>query len=607
MAKEKWFIRTKGADFQAWARELGVDPVVARVIRNRDNKTLEEARAFLRGEVSDCHSPWEMKDMDQAVSGLMDSLQREERIRVIGDYDVDGICSTFILTKGIRKLRGRVDYAIPHRIHDGYGLNEQLIQAAHEEGVNLIVTCDNGIAAREPIERANELGMRVIVTDHHEVPFVAEGDARREALPPALAVVDPKREGETYPFSGICGAVVAFKLMQAVLDKLEKGSGNAMLPSSGHGLEAHAGELREFLEEAVEFAALATVCDVMELKDENRILVREGLRRMRDSRNQGLRALINVCGIARDTLSAYHFGFILGPCLNATGRLDTAQKAMELLFSGEYEHAIGIARELKDLNDSRKNMTAQGVSLAEQAIREKGLDKDKVLVLYLPEVHESLAGLIAGRIKEQYGRPVFVMTKGEEGVKGSGRSIEQYHMYEALTEVSELLTKFGGHKMAAGFSLEEENVESFRRELNAKCTLREEDFIPNVYIDMEMPIAYPDAALARQLEALEPYGFGNPKPLFVQRDLLFLSGKRLGKEGRFGRFEVRTPDGARRSLVYFGDVNAFLADWEAKFGRGSGARLLEGREAHSLHVVYQIALNEYRGETELQLQMKHYQ
>lgn len=591
---EKWFVKTKGADFKAWAEALGVDPVVARIIRNREVQTLEEAKAFLQGSLEDCHSPWKLKDMDLAVEHLLNAVAQGKKIRVIGDYDVDGICSSYILTKGIGMIGGDVDVAIPHRIHDGYGLNEQLIEKAALDGIRLIVTCDNGISASEQIAHARELGLDVIVTDHHEVPYEMVGEQKTERLPAALAVVDPKRADDTYPFSGICGAVVALKFMQAVEERLRERSMDAK--TLGQGLE----EFREF-------AALATVCDVMELKDENRIIVREGLQRMQHSRNQGLKALLNVCAIPAENLSAYHFGFVLGPCLNATGRLDTAQKALELLQSQDEYTAVTTARELKNLNDSRKNLTLEGVELARQEIAHQGMEQDKVLVVYLPEVHESLAGIIAGRIREAYGHPTFILTKGEDGVKGSGRSIDQYSMYEALVGVRDLLTKFGGHKLAAGLSLPEENVGELRTRLNQQCKLEADDFLPRVYIDMEMPISYPTLQLTQQIERLEPFGMGNARPLFVQRNVCFVSGSKMGKEGRFGRFQVRDPEGMRHAMVFFGEMSAFLAYLDHKYGEGSGEQLLAGKKEFMLHVVYQIAVNVYMGRREVQLQMKYYQ
>lgn len=596
---EKWFVYAKKADFKAWAERLGVAPVVARIIRNRDVTSEEEAVRFLNGTLKDCHSPWLLKDAELAVDGVLSAVKNGKRIRVIGDYDVDGICSAYILTKGISLLGGCVDTAIPHRIHDGYGLNDNLIREAKQDGIELIVTCDNGIAAASQVELAKSLGLDVIVTDHHEVPFEITDGVRKEILPKALAVVDPKREEDSYPFPGICGGALAYKLMLAVAERLEKD-----LAMAG---QFQAGSFLPAMEEFLEFAAFATVCDVMELKDENRILVKEGLQRLRNSKNLGIRALTVANGIDGRSLTAYHLGFVLGPCLNATGRLDTATRALELLNARDGVEAAKVARDLKELNDSRKNLTLQGIDLAVKTIREEGLSGDKVLVVYLPEVHESLAGIIAGRIREQYGRPAFLLTKGEEGVKGSGRSVEKYDMYAALTEVGDLLTKFGGHKMAAGLSLEEEKVGELRRRLNEKCQLTEEDFVPVLHIDAEMPMEYADLTLARQLEALEPFGVGNPKPLFVQRDVTFLSGSRMGKEGKYGRFQVRVPSGTRFTVIFFGDVDAFRNFLDVKYGMGSADRLFAGQGAYSVTVAYQIGIHTYQGKEDLQVLMKSYQ
>lgn len=591
---EKWLIYAKKADFQAWAKALNVDPVVARVIRNRDVTDLKEAERFLRGTLQDCHSPYLLKDMDRAVEGLLRSVRDGKKIRVIGDYDVDGISSSYVLYRGFTLLGAKVDVAIPHRIRDGYGLNENLIREAASDGVGLIVTCDNGISASEQILLAGELGLEVIVTDHHEVPFVMEGEQRREILPQALAVVDPKREDDEYPFSGICGGVVAYKYVQAILERLQSEK------------DDRADKLGAVMDELLEFAALATVCDIMELKDENRILVREGLRRMRNSGNRGLRALMEVNGLDKNAISAYHLGFVIGPCLNATGRLDTARRALDLLESHSEAEAVSMARDLKELNDSRKNLTLQGVELAQKYVAENQLTEDKVLVIYLPEIHESLAGIIAGRIREQYGRPTFVLTKGEEGVKGSGRSIEHYDMYEALTLTKHFLTKYGGHKMAAGLSMEEKDVESFRREVNANCKLSEEDFVPCLHVDAAMPMEYATEDLAGQLEALEPFGVGNPKPVFAQKNVEFLSVSRMGKNGQYGRFQVLTPSGKRISLTYFGELDTFVKWLDETFGMGSSEELFKGRGHFRISVAYQLGMNSFRGRSEMQFLMKSY-
>ncbi len=590
---EKWYVAAKRADFNKWAEEFGISPVLARILRNRELTEETEIRKFLWGTLQDCYSPWLLKDMDKAVELILEAVAEGCHIRVIGDYDVDGICSSYILTKGLQLVGAKADTAIPHRIHDGYGLNEHLIEEARADGVGMIVTCDNGIAAAPQIELADSYGIRVIVTDHHEVPFRLEKNAdgeevRREQLPPALAVIDPKQEQCGYPFPGICGGVVAYKLIGAIREK----TGNA--------------QLGEAMEELLEFAALATVCDVMELKDENRILVREGLKRMKNSRNPGLRALMEVNQIEPARLNAYHLGFVIGPCLNATGRLDTAERGLELLQSRTKVEAMSAARELKELNDSRKNLTLKGVEEAESYIAEHGTTKDKVMIIFLPEVHESLAGIIAGRIRERYNHPVFILTRGEEGVKGSGRSIEGYHMYDAMTGVKQYFTKFGGHAMAAGLSMKEEDIESLRRDINAECTLEEEDFAVRVHIDVPMPLDYGTEELADELELLEPFGVGNPKPLFAQKELLFLSGVRMGANRTCARYTVRTPDGAVRQLVYFGDLERFGAFLDEKYGTGSGEALYAGGVQFRLSVVYQLGKNTYRGQTQLQYIMQNY-
>lgn len=626
---EKWYVAAKKADFEAWGRELGVSPVLARILRNRDLTEEGQARKFLYGTLEDCYSPWLLKDMDKAVDGILGAVAEGLSIRVIGDYDVDGICSSYILSKGLQLLGARVDTAIPHRIHDGYGLNDNLIEEAARDGIGMIVTCDNGIAAAAQIELAGSYGMRVIVTDHHEVPFAVEKqgeeEIRKELLPLALAVIDPKQEQCGYPFPSICGGVVAFKLVEALAERVcgspgaaggGLGADNGSPGASGGGLGAGGsfgaagGGVKEgigaCMEEFLEFAALATVCDVMELKDENRILVKEGLKRLRHTRNQGLRALMEVNGIEPEKLSAYHLGFVLGPCLNATGRLDTARRALELLQSGTKAEAMSAARELKDLNDSRKSLTLKGVEQAESYIREHGMGQDKVMVIFLPEVHESLAGIIAGRVRERHGHPVFILTRGEEGVKGSGRSVEGYHMYEAMTQVKHYFTRFGGHAMAAGLSMKEEDIEPFREELNRNCRLREEDFIPRVHIDVPMPLVYGDEGLAGELELLEPFGVGNPKPLFAQKELVFQAGVRMGANKSCARFRVKTPEGAVKQLVYFGDLERFDLFLDERFGSGSAGRLYGGNGDFPVSVAYQLGKNTYRGRTELQYVMQHY-
>lgn len=586
---EKWFVAAKKADFEGWARAFHISPVVARVLRNRDLTDEEQVRRFLYGTLEDCHSPWLLKDMDRAVALILKGVEQGDYFRVIGDYDVDGICSSYILTKGLQILGAKADTAIPHRIHDGYGLNDHLIEKAAEDGVGIIVTCDNGIAAAPQIELAQSLGMRVIVTDHHEVPFVfSEDGERRELPPPAQAVIDPKQESCSYPYPGICGGAVAYKLVQALAEQ--------------SGSEELAGAMEEFLE----FAALATVCDVMELRDENHILVKEGLRRLKNTRNPGLKALMEVNSLHMEQLNSYHLGFVIGPCLNATGRLDTAKRALELLQSSTMSGAMNAAKELKELNDSRKNLTLQGVAQAEEYILTYGIQQDKVMVIFLPQVHESLAGIIAGRVRERYDRPVFLLTRGEEGVKGSGRSVEGYHMYEAMTAVGQYFTKFGGHAMAAGLSMREEDIEPLRQALNRNCQMTEEDFIPKVHIDVPMPLDYAGEELADQLEFLGPFGVGNPKPLFAQKDLSFLTGYLMGANKNVARYRVKTPEGNIRQLVFFGDVGGFDRFLDEKYGPGSAESLYAGDASLKVSVAYQLGKNIYKGKTELQYVMQHY-
>lgn len=610
---EKWFVTAKKADFYGWAKTFEISPVLARIIRNRDITEEAQVKKFLYGTQKDCYSPFLLKDMEKAADFLLQKIKENALIRVIGDYDVDGICSSYILTKGLRVLGALVDTAIPHRIYDGYGLNEHLIEEARKDGVEVILTCDNGIAAAPQIQMAIDYGIAVIVTDHHEVPFIETANGKKEILPPAYAIVDPKQKECSYPFKSICGGVVAYKLVQALWEKTKSK------------------ELAEVLEEMLELAALATVCDVMELKDENRILVKEGLKRLQQTKNIGLGALMEVNKINPEKLTAYHLGFVIGPCLNATGRLDSAKRALELLESTNQEEAIRAAEELKSLNDSRKSLTLAGVEQAEEYIQQKGIDKDKVMIVYLPEVHESLAGIIAGRIREKYNHPVFVLTKSEDGVKGSGRSMEAYHMYEHMTAVSSFFSKFGGHKLAAGLSLAfpkeqtieekqqedrlnginsldriEERIEQFREALNKGCELTEEDFIPKVHIDVAMPLSYADIDLAKSMELLEPYGVGNPKPLFAEKNLHFIRGYKMGAKQNFARFYVCTQENIEKEVVFFGDLEKFVMFLDKKYGSGSADKLFMESCDYLISITYQLGINTFHGRENLQFIMQNY-
>lgn len=605
-------VSAKKADFAKIAETFQIDPVIARIIRNRDIVGDEEIDLFLHGTLENLHEPRLLYDMEKAVAFMLSKITEGASVRIIGDYDIDGVCAAYILLRGLRFCGAKVDTVIPHRIRDGYGLNDHLIEEAHQDGVDTIITCDNGIAAAEQIVYAKELGMSVIVTDHHEVPYeVTEDGKRKEILPPAEAVIDPKQERCEYPFDGICGAVVAYKFVQVLTEEAlrqmprlaEAGAGQA---ERGNAKNMEAAR-RDLLAELLEFAAFATVGDVMELRDENRILVKYGLRQIAHTKNLGLKALLEVNGLQDKPLSAYHIGFVLGPCLNATGRLDTAKKALQMFESRDFAQAVTIAGELKELNDSRKEMTRQGAEQAAAMIESGPLKNDRVLVVYLPDCHESLAGIIAGRIKEKYHKPVFVLTKGEEGVKGSGRSIETYHMYEELTLCRHLFTRYGGHKMAAGLSMPEENIEELRQTLNRNCRLSDEDFIEKILIDVPMPLSYIRMDFVRQLQVLEPFGNGNPKPVFARKNIHILHGRILGKNENVGKYRIQDEEGNLFEMIYFGDLSKWHAFLEEAFGKKEREKLYhEGSREIVIQMVYYPDINVYQGKESLQIVMQDY-
>lgn len=570
---ERWVVAAKRADFQAIAEKFRIDPVIARLIRNRDVVGDEQIREYLYGGLEELHDPMLMKDMGKAGEILEKKIREGKWIRIIGDYDIDGIMSTYILLTGLRRLGAKVDIRIPDRIVDGYGLNENLVRQAKEDGADTILTCDNGIAALDQIRLAKELGMTVVVTDHHEIPYEdLEDGARAYHVPEADAVVNPKQKDCGYPFKGLCGGAVAWKLIQVMLKRF------------GHSEE----ESFDWLE----FAAIATVGDVMDLQGENRILVKEGLKRLHRTGNLGLQELIRVQGLEPDQVSAYHIGFVIGPCLNASGRLDTAERSLALLLAEKREEAARLAGDLKALNESRKEMTRQGEEKAVRLVEGSDLKYDKVLVVYLPECHESLAGIIAGRLREHFHKPSIVLTRSEDGVKGSGRSIEAYSMYEELCKCRELFTKFGGHPMAAGLSMAgEEQVEILREKLNRLSTLTEEDFVEKVTIDVPMPVSYITKRLISQIQLLEPFGKGNTKPLFAQKDLTVLSCRIFGKNRNVAKLQVQDPGGYRMDAVYFGDAETF-----AKFAR----------EHPVLSLTYYPTVNVWNGRENLQITIQNY-
>lgn len=591
----KWMVAAKRADFNAISAKYNISPVLARIIRNRDVVEDKDIQKFLYGTRKDMYSPYMLKDMAKAVDILMNKISQGKHIRIIGDYDIDGICSTYILYKGLSSCGANVDTAIPHRIKDGYGLNDNLIQEAYDAGADTILTCDNGIAAFSQIEFAKTLGMTVIVTDHHEVPYEEDENGRHYNVPMAAAVIDPKQEDCEYPFPEICGAVVAYKLILALVSKMENTTWESVMESE-LGLEL------------LEMSAFATIGDVMELKDENRIIVKNGLELMANTRNLGLKALMDVNSIEPANVKPYTIGFVLGPCLNATGRLDTALNALELFKTKSMYEAAMLAGDLKAMNDSRKELTLKGVEEAVYKIENTDIKNDKVIVVYLPDVHESLAGIIAGRIREKYTKPTFVLTRAEDGVKGSGRSIDAFHMYDEMTKCKELFTKYGGHKLAAGLSLEEKNVDILRKTLNANCNLTEEDFVEKVLIDVPMPMDYVSFDFIDELDILEPFGNGNPKPQFAQKNIVFKSGRILGANKNVAKYSVENESGKKFEMIYFGDIEALNEYMILKFGQNRVENLYRGYgDSIQLSVVYYPDINEYKGNTSIQMVMKYYQ
>lgn len=566
MAEEIWMVQTKKADFSGISKQFGIDPVTARIIRNRGIEGEEELHRYLRGTLKELYNPRLMKDMEKAAGILKEKIADKKKIRIVGDYDIDGVCSTYILYQAFLRLGALVDYDIPDRIRDGYGINESIIRKAAEQGIDTILTCDNGISAFAQIELAKQKGMTVIITDHHEVP---ENEGR-EVIPPADAVIDPKQAGCSYPFPEICGAVVAWKLVQVLFEEC--------------------GVPEAEWEALLEFAAIATVGDVMRLQNENRIIVKYGLKRMEGTASMGLRKLAEKNNLELSQITAYHIGFVIGPCLNAGGRLQTAKLALSLLLSQDEEESDRLATELKELNDMRKDMTEQGTEAAKQIV-DTYYSGDRVLVVYLPDCHESLAGIIAGRLRERYQKPSIVLTRGEEAVKGSGRSIESYHMFQKLSEVKELMLKFGGHPMAAGLSLPEENIDEFRKRLNDNSGLCEEDFKVKVWIDVPMPVDYMTEKLIKELRRLEPFGQGNEKPLFAQKNLRVRSARVIGRNRNVVRLTLEEDNGFAMEAIYFGDGIAFEEE-------RNGRRLMD--------IVYYPEVNEYNGNKNLQAVIRRY-
>ena len=585
MKEKRWMVSARKADFNKIAKACGISPVLARLIRNRGAIGVDETRQFLMGNLEDLRDPALLPDVQTGAEILRKAILGGNRIRIIGDYDVDGICASYILWHTITSLGGSADAVLPERVRDGYGINERLVRDAAAQEVDLIVTCDNGIAAAGPLQLAVDLGMTVVVTDHHEVPYTTgENGEKTHRLPPGEAVINPKRtdpeSGEPYyPFPEICGAVVAYKLCQVLCKTM--------------GTEAD-GDL-------LSFAALATVCDVMPLLDENRVIVREGLRQAARTSNCGLKALLEVTGLWGEALTVYYAGFVVGPCLNATGRLGSAEKGLALFQERDPEKALYLAQELKDLNDSRKSMTVQGVENARQQILERHMEQEKVLVLYLEDCHESLAGIIAGRLKETFQRPAFVLTRTESGLlKGSGRSIEQYDMYAEMNACSDLLEKFGGHKMAGGLTLRPGNLEAFHDRLQENCVLTEDDFVETLHVDMELPPHFLDLKLTRELEKLEPCGTENPRPIFVTRNIMMCGARVFGRNRNVIKINALDKAGRRLELIRFDGEDSFCGAVAEKCGPAALQRLMRGNGDVVIDMVYYPSINTWNGRESMQ-------
>jgi single-stranded-DNA-specific exonuclease len=583
---ENWVIKNKKADFGQIMQECGVSEVIARCLVNKGMTLPEEINAFLHPNIASMNAPVLLKDMKKACDLLAVKIKENKKIRIIGDYDVDGVVATYVLYQTLTKLGANVDYEIPDRIKDGYGININMVEEAHRCQIDTILTCDNGIVAMDQILRAKELGMTVIITDHHSLVQLEEGGL---LLPEADAIINPKQPDCEYPFKELCGAAIAYKLCQALSNQLHLKDGEALM------------------EELLSYVAIATVCDVMDLVDENRIIVKHGLALLQKTQNKGLLALMDISGVEKEQLSTFHLGFVIGPSLNASGRLDTAKKGLELLLAGTEGEAVKLAEEVRELNEVRKQMTAENVEKAVQLINESALQYDKVLVVYLKDCHESIAGIIAGRVRERFHKPTIILTDAEGAVKGSARSIEQYNMIEELSKCRELFIKVGGHPMAAGMSLLHENVEPLRKFLNTNTELTDEMLIPKISIDIHLPLGYITETLVQELRQLEPFGKGNEKPLFAEKALKIKSAFVIGKNASGIRFRMENQYGKEMEAIYFGDVNAFFRYLGDTYGVEEAEKLKTGRSSNILlTITYYPRINEYNGFKSVQLMIQNY-
>lgn len=585
---ERWFVKNKRADYKQMSAKYGITELMSKLIVNRNITDYEMIKSYINPEFDKLHNPREMKDIENAANIIKNKINENKKIRIVGDYDVDGVISTYILYKALKKCNANVDYEIPDRIKDGYGININIIKEAKEDGVDTILTCDNGISAIEPIKYAKELGMTVIVTDHHDIPFIENEDESRTFISSnADAIINPKQKECNYKFKELCGAGVAFKLIEVLYEEFNID--------------------KEECYKLTEFLAIATVCDVVDLVDENRIFVKKGLERINSTTNLGLQELINECEIGDKALSVYHLGFIIGPCINASGRLDSAKKGLSLLLCDEEEQATLLAKEVVKLNEERKNMTMQGVEEAIEIVEATGMTNNKVFVIYMPHIHESLAGIIAGRIREKYNVPTFILTKGEHGAKGSGRSIEEYNMFEELIKCKDLLGNFGGHPMAAGLSISEENIDEFRKRLNENTTLQEEDLLRKVTIDSALPLDSINYNLIDDLERLEPFGKGNAKPLFGEKNVNVLKAMVMGKNRNVLKLKLKSKNGKNIDGIYFGDIEDFEKRIIDKYGKEELEKLYDGvYNDVMVDLVFYPNVNEYNGNTSIQIVIQNY-
>lgn len=587
MKYERWVLKNKKADFKALTEKYKISEVLARLLTNRDILKDDEISTFLKPDLKYLHNPMLMKDLKKACEILEEKIRQGKKIRIVGDYDVDGVSSTYILYDALMSLNAQVDYEIPDRIKDGYGINLNIIEEAVKDGVDTILTCDNGISALEQVKKGKDLGLTIIVTDHHDIPYDFIEEEKIYKLPQGDAVVNMKRQDCPYPFKSLCGAGVAFKLIQVLFERFSRAAEESL--------------------KYLEVVAIATVCDVMELRGENRIIVQKGIEMLQNTSNLGLRALFEVNNIPLSNISAYHLGFIIGPCLNASGRLQTAKIGIKLLFSQSREEAYKLAEELKGLNDTRKDMTVKGLEQAIELVESTSLKNDKILVVYLKDCHESLAGIIAGRLKEKYNKPTIVLTDSEQSLKGSARSIEACNIYEELTKCSNYLLKFGGHPMAAGMSLRYEDIEPFRKALNENTTLKDEDFIPKVSIDILLPFGYLSEDLVTELKKMEPFGKGNEKPIFAEKNLIVNKANILGKNANVLKLNVTNQYGRTLDCMYFGDVNSFLLELEEMYGKEESNKIFQNRNNNvRLSITYYPDVNEYNGRKTLQVVILNY-